>query len=75
VQRNINQQNCLEQGVQNGSPSNKEVSTLETGQAQRGQTEAQSRSGRPRQRQGATRIQNKGNRQSLKVFREKQNNR
>jgi len=40
VQRNINQQSRIEQGVQNGSLSNKEASNLERGQARVNRTEA-----------------------------------
>ena len=40
VPRNINQQNRIKQGVQNGSLSNKEGSNLEGGQARVDRTEA-----------------------------------
>jgi ribosomal protein S13 len=75
VQRNINQQSRIEQGVQNGSLSNKEVSNLERGQA--GVNRAAARAGVDGHVSAneQARIQNKENRQSRKIFREKHNNR
>ena len=40
VQRNINQQNRVEQGVQSGQLTNKEVSNLERGQSRVNRAEA-----------------------------------
>jgi ribosomal protein S13 len=75
VQRNIHQQSRIEQGVQNGSLSNKEVSNLERGQA--GVNRAAARAGVDGHVSAneQARIQNKENRQSRKIFREKHNNR
>jgi ribosomal protein S13 len=75
VQRNINQQSRIEQGVQNGSLSNTEVSNLERGQA--GVNRAAARAGVDGHVSAneQARIQNKENRQSRKIFREKHNNR
>ena len=75
VQRNINQQSRIEQGVQNGSLSNKEVSNLERGQARINRTEARAGADGHVGANEQTRIQNKENRQSRKIFREKHNNR
>ncbi|HKR79563.1 MAG TPA: hypothetical protein VJR69_07645 [Nitrospira sp.] len=75
VQRNINQQNRIEQGVQSGQLTNKEVSHLEGGQARVARTEARAGAdghvGAAEQR----RIQNKENRQSRHIFNNKHNNR
>jgi ribosomal protein S13 len=75
VQRNINQQSRIEQGVQNGSLSNKEVSNLERGQARVNRAEARARVDGHVSANEQARIQNKENRQSRKIFREKHNNR
>ena len=75
VQRNINQQSRIEQGVQNGSLSNKEVSNLERGQARVNRTEARAGADGHVSANEQARIQHKENRQSRKVFREKHNNR
>jgi hypothetical protein len=75
VQRNINQQNRVEQGVQSGQLTNKEVSHLEDGQARVAKTEARAGAdghvGGGEQR----RIQNKENKQSRHIFNRKHNNR
>jgi hypothetical protein len=75
VQRNINQQNRIEQGVQSGQMTNREVSQGEHGQARVAKTEARAGAdghvGAGEQR----RIQNKENRQSNHIFRDKHNNR
>lgn len=75
VQRNINQQTRIEQGVQNGSLSNKEVSNLERGQARVNRAEARAGADGHVSANEQARIQNKENRQSRKIFREKHNNR
>ena len=75
VQRNINQQSRIEQGVQNGSLSNKEVANLERGQARVKRAEARAGAGGHVNANEQTRIQHKENRQSRKIFREKHNNR
>jgi len=75
VQRNINQQNRVEQGVQSGQLTNKEVSTLERGQSRLNRAEvrvgANGHVG-PREQGRVQRLQN---RQSSKIVREKHNNR
>ena len=75
VQRNVNQQTRIEQGVQSGQLTNKEVSHLEGGQARVAKTEARAGAdghvGAGEQR----RIQNKENRQSRHIFNKKHNNR
>lgn len=75
VQRNINQQSRIEQGVQNGSLNNKEVSNLERGQARVNRTEARAGADGHVGANEQARIQHKENRQSRKIFREKHNNR
>ena len=75
VQRNINQQSRIEQGVQNGSLSSKEVSNLERGQARVNRTEARAGADGHVGANEQARIQHKENRQSRKIFREKHNNR
>jgi hypothetical protein len=75
VQRNVNQQSRIEQGVQSGQMTNREVSQAEHGQARVAKTEAKAGSdghvGAGEQR----RIQNRENRQSKHIFRDKHNNR
>jgi hypothetical protein len=75
VQSNINQQSRIEQGVQNGSLSNKEVSNLERGQARVDRTEARAGADGHVSAKEQARIHNKENRQSRKIYREKHNNR
>jgi len=75
VQRDINQESRIEQGVQNGSLSNKEVSNLERGQARVNRTEARAGADGHVSANEQARIRHKENRQSRKVFREKHNNR
>ncbi|MEP6887828.1 MAG: hypothetical protein ABI945_05845 [Nitrospirales bacterium] len=74
VQRNINQQSRIEQGVQNGSLSNKEVSNLERGQARVDRAEARAAADGHVGAGEQARIQHKENKQSRKVFRDKHNN-
>jgi hypothetical protein len=73
VQRNINQQSRIEQGVQNGSLRNKEVGNLERGQARVDRAEARAGANGHVSAGEQTRIQNKENKQSQKIFREKHN--
>jgi len=73
VQRNINQQSRSEQGVQNGSLTNKEVGNLERGQARVDRAEARAGANGHVSAGEQTRIQNKENKQSQKIFREKHN--
>jgi hypothetical protein len=75
VQRNINQQSRIEQGVQSGALTNKEASKLERGQARVDRAEARAGAdGRIGPREQA-RIQHKENVQSRQIFREKHNRR
>lgn len=71
VQRNINQQQRIEQGIQSGALTNHEVGKLERGQARANRKEARAGAdgwvGANEQR----RIQTAENRQSRRVFREK----
>jgi hypothetical protein len=74
VQRNINQQNRIEQGVQSGALTNKETANLEQGQARIDRKEARvGADGHVSAREQA-RIQHAEDRQSNKVYREKHNN-
>ncbi|WP_447984498.1 hypothetical protein [Nitrospira sp. Nam74] len=75
VQRNINQQSRIEQGVQSGSLSNKEVSHLERGQARVERAEARAGADGHISAGEQARIQHKENKQSRKIFRDKHNNR
>ena len=75
VQRNINQQNRIEQGVQSGALTNKEIANLEQGQARIDRKEARvGADGHVSAREQA-RIQHAEDRQSNKIYREKHNNR
>ena len=74
VQRNINQQNRIEQGVQSGALTNKETARLERGQARIDRKEARvGADGHVSAREQA-RIQHAENKQSNKIYREKHNN-
>jgi hypothetical protein len=75
VQRNINQQSRIEQGVQSGSLTNKEVSHLERGQARVERAEARAGADGHISAGEQARIQHKENKQSRKIFRDKHNNR
>ena len=75
VQRNINQQNRIEQGVQSGQLTNKEVSKLERGQSRGNRAEAWAGSNGHVGPREQARIQRLENRQSNKIFRQKHNNR
>jgi len=75
VQRNINQQRRIEQGLQSGALTNKEASKLERGQARVDRSEARAGAdGRigPREQAG---IQHQENVQSKQIFRGKHNRR
>jgi hypothetical protein len=71
VQRNVNQQQRIEQGVQSGSLTTRETAKLEGGQARDSRKEARAGAdgnvGKGEQR----RIQHAENRQSRKIHREK----
>jgi hypothetical protein len=75
VQRNVNQQERIEQGVQSGQLTNREAGNLERGQARVDRKEARAGAdghvGAGEQRA----IQNAENHQSKKIFREKHNRR
>jgi hypothetical protein len=75
VQRNINQQERIEQGVQSGQLTNKEAGNLERGQARVDRKEARAGAdghvGAGEQRG----IQNAENHQSKKIYRDKHNRR
>ncbi len=75
VQRNVNQQSRIEQGVQSGQMTNREVSRAEHGQARVAKTEARAGSDGHVSAREQRRIQNKENRQSQRIYREKHNNR
>lgn len=71
VQRNVNQQRRIEQGVQNGSLTNREVGKLERGQAQVNRAEARAgRDGHVGQGE-QRRIQSAENAQSRRIYRQK----
>jgi len=75
VQRNINQQNRIEQGVQSGQLTNREASRLERGQARVNRAEARAGAdGHVNVREQA-RIQHRENMQSKHIFRDKHNGR
>lgn len=71
VQRNINQQQRIENGVQNGSLTNREVARLEGGQARVARAEA--RAGRDGHVGAAEQahVQRAENRQSRRIYRQK----
>lgn len=74
VQRDINQETRIEQGVQSGQLTNKEVSHLERGQARVNRAEARAGAdGHVGQREQA-RIQHRENVQSRHIYRGKHNN-
>jgi hypothetical protein len=75
VQRNINQQNRIEQGVQSGQLTNKEASQLERGQAKVDRAEARAGADGHVNAREQARIQNRENNQSQKIYREKHNKR
>ena len=71
VQRNINQQQRIENGVQNGSLTNREVARLERGQAKVSHAEAAAgRDGHVGAAEQAH-VQRTENRQSRKIYRQK----
>jgi hypothetical protein len=75
VQRNINQQSRIEQGVQSGAVTNKEASNLERGQARVDRKEAKAGANGHVGAGEQARIQKAENKQSNKIYREKHNNR
>jgi len=75
VQRNINQQRRIEQGVQSGALTNKEVAPLEQGQARIARKEARAGADGHVSAGEQARIQHAENHQSKNIYREKHNNR
>jgi len=75
VQRNINQQNRIEQGVQSGQLTNREASRLERGQARVNRAEARAGADGHVNAREQARIQHRENMQSKHIFRDKHNGR
>jgi hypothetical protein len=75
VQRNVNQQNRIEQGVQSGAVTNKEASNMERGQSRVDRKEAKAGANGHVSAGEQARIQKAENKQSNKIYREKHNNR
>ncbi|HJT22602.1 MAG TPA: hypothetical protein VJ746_19170 [Nitrospira sp.] len=75
VQRNINQQSRIEQGVQSGQLTNKETSNLERGQARVNRAEARAGADGHVGAREQARIQRRENAQSQHIFRDKHNKR
>jgi hypothetical protein len=71
VQRNLNQQQRVENGVQNGSLTNREVAKLEGGQARTARKEARAGADGHMGAGEQARIQRTENRQSRKIYRQK----
>jgi hypothetical protein len=75
VQRNINQQDRIKQGVPSGALTNKEASNLERSQARIDRKEARAGADGHVGAREQARIQKAENKQSNKIYREKHNNR
>lgn len=75
VQRNINQQSRIEQGVQSGQLTNKEVSKLERGQARVNRTEARAGADGHVGAREQNRIQQREEGQSKRIYNKKHNDR
>ena len=75
VQRNINQQDRIKQGVQSGALTNKEASNLERGQARIDRKEARAGADGHVCAREQARIQKTENKQSNKIYRNKHNSR
>jgi len=75
VQRNVNQQQRIEQGVQSGQLTNREVGKLENGQARVDRAEARAGANGRVSANEQQRIQKAENKQSKRVYREKHNER
>lgn len=71
VQRNINQQQRIEHGIQNGSLTNHEVAKLERGQARVARKEARAGADGHVGAAEQARIQRSENRQSKRIYKEK----
>ena len=75
VQRNVNQQQRIEQGIQSGQLTNREVSNLEKGQANVNRKEARAGANGHVSANEQHNIQAAENHQSRKIYKEKHNNR
>jgi hypothetical protein len=75
VQRNVNQQQRIANGVNNGSLTNHEVGSLERGQAHVDRKEANAAANGHVGAREQARIQRSENRQSARVYRKKHNGR
>ncbi len=75
VQRNINQQRRIEQGVQSGQLTNRETARLERGQARVNRAEARAGADGHVSGREQARIQHRENVQSRHIYREKHNGR
>lgn len=75
VQRNINQQNRIEQGARSGQLTNREASRLERGQARLDRGEARAGADGHMGAREQARIQHQENGQSRNIFHGKHNNR
>jgi hypothetical protein len=73
VQRNVNQQARIEQGVKSGSLTNKETGSLERGQAHVDRREANAGANGHVGARGQARIQNAENHQSNRIYNDKHN--
>jgi hypothetical protein len=73
VQRNVNQQQRIANGVSNGSLTNREVGSLERGQAHVARKEANAAAGGHVGAAAQRNIQRSENRQSARVYRKKHN--
>src|SRR5258708_12947077 len=71
VQRNVNQQQRIEQGVQSGQLTNREAAKLERGQARVNRAEARAGADGKVGPNEQRRIQKAENRQSKRIYREK----
>jgi hypothetical protein len=74
VQRNINQQSRIEQGIQSGALTTKDTSNLERGQARIDRKEARVGANGHISAREQGRIQHAENHQSKQIYREKHNN-
>ncbi|HEU4685853.1 MAG TPA: hypothetical protein VFS39_15215 [Nitrospira sp.] len=75
VQRNVNQQNRIEQGVQSGQLTNKETGNVEKRQSRTNRADARAGADGHVGAREQARIQARENRQSGKIYRDKHNNR
>jgi hypothetical protein len=71
VQRNINQQQRIEQGVQSGSLTTREAGKLEAGEAQVSKREARAGADGNVSAKEQQRVQSAENKQSKRIYRQK----